>query len=128
MEMRSLVRSTIGIAALWLLLGGVARAATVLTTAPLELQAPNAFLCIMTNTGTKDIELSFAIFNPSGTSLYTSGTFTLEPLHQSGVAISSAAAPRICQITVVHGGKKSVRASACVRDSGGSCIAQSEAH
>jgi hypothetical protein len=126
--MRSLVRATLSIAALWLLLGGVARAAAVLTTAPLELQAPNVLVCLITNAGTKDIELSFAIFNPSGASVYDSGTFTLAPLHQAGVGISAGAAPRICQVTVVHGSKKSVRASACVRDSGGTCIANSEAH
>jgi hypothetical protein len=107
---------------------GGARTA-LLTTAPLELQGTNSFGCLIANVGTKDIELSFAILNASGTPVFSSvGTVVLAPLHQTGVGgVASALSPRLCQITVVQGRKKSVRAPACIFDSGATCIANSEA-
>jgi len=111
------------------LAAGVARGAT-LTTAPLELAGTNTFSCLIANVGTKGVEVSFQIINASGTPVFTSpSTVVLTPLQQTGVGgLSSASNPRFCQVTVVQGSKKSVRASACVLDPGGTCIANSEAH
>ena len=109
------------------ILGGVARGA-ILTTAPLDLTAPHSFACLITNVGAKDITLSFAVLNGSGVTVASSnGTVTLGPLHGTGVSgVTAALNPRTCQF-IVQGSKRSVRASACVLDSSGTCVASIEA-
>jgi hypothetical protein len=127
--MSKLTRPVLAVVAIASIVGGVARGAT-LTTAPLELAGTNSFSCLIANVGTKGIEVSFQILNASGTPVFSSPTTViLAPLQQTGVGgLASASNPRLCQITVVQGSKKSVRASACVVDAGGTCIANSEAH
>ena len=63
-----------------------------------------------------------------GTVASSNGSVTVGPLKGTGIGgISSALNPRVCQITVLQGSKRSVRASACVSDSTGTCITNSEA-
>jgi len=126
--MSTFARRGLAVVAVVSILGGVASGAT-LTTAPLELTGANSFGCLMTNVGPKDIAVSLAILNGSGVTVASSnGTVMVAPLHGTGVSgVTSALNPRLCQITVVQGSKRSVRASACVLDSGGTCIATSEA-
>jgi hypothetical protein len=128
--MSTFVRGGLAVVAIVSILGGMASGAALLTTAPLEVEGTNSFGCLIANVGTKDIEVSFAILNASGTPVFSSPSpVMLAPLHQTGVSsLGSALHPRFCQITVLQGSKKSVRASACVLDSGGTCIANSEAH
>jgi hypothetical protein len=122
------IRGTLAVVAISSILGGVARGATVLTTAPLELQGSNVFVCLVTNVGaTKNVQLSLEIFDPNGVSLFSTAPLTLAPLHEVSIGRSAAVAPRICQITMVQGSKQSIRASACIEDSGGTCIANTEA-
>src|SRR5262245_21043373 len=54
------------------ILGGMASSAALLTTAPLEVEGTNSFGCLIANVGTKDIEVSFAILNASGTPVFSS--------------------------------------------------------
>jgi len=127
--MSTFARGGLAVVAIMSILGGVASGGGVLTTAPLESHGTNSFGCLITNVSTKDIELSFAVLNGSGTVVASSvGTVMLAPLHETGVGgVGPALNPRMCQITLVQGSKKSVRASACIFDSGGTCIANSEA-
>ena len=127
--MSKFVPGVLAVVAIVSLLGGEAHGAT-LTTAPLEVEGTNSFACLIANVGTKGVEVSFQIVNASGTPVFTSPTTTvLAPLQQTGVGgLASSSHPRFCQVTVVQGSKKSVRASACVLDPGGTCIANSEAH
>jgi hypothetical protein len=126
--MSTFARRGLAVVAVVSILEGVARAA-ILTTAPLELTGSNSFSCLITNVGAKDISLSFAVVDGGGVTVASSnGTVTLAPLHGTGVSgVTAALHPRTCQF-LVQGGKRSVRASACVLDSGGTCIANSEAH
>jgi hypothetical protein len=127
--MSTFARGGLAVVAIVSILGGGASGAALLTTAPLESEGTNSFGCLIANVGTKDVELSFAIFNASGTPVFSSPTpVMLAPMHQTGLSgLASALHPRLCQITVLQGSKKSVRASACVFDAGGTCIANSEA-
>ena len=127
--MSTFVRSGLAVVAVMSILGGVASGAPLLTTAPLEATGSNSFGCAITNVGTKDIAVSFAILNGSGVTVASSnGTVPVAPLHVTGVGgVTSALNPRLCQITVLQGSKRSVRALACILDSGGTCIASSEA-
>jgi hypothetical protein len=128
--MSTFARGGLAVVAIVSILGGVASGAAVLSTAPLELEGTNSFSCLISNVGTKDIEVSFAILNASGVPVSSSPSpVMLAPLHGTGVSgLASALHPRFCQITVLQGSKKSVRASACILDSGGTCVANSEAH
>ena len=128
--MSTLVRRGFPVFAIVSILGGVASGAPLLTTAPLEATGANSFGCAITNVGAKDIAVSFAILNGSGVTVASSnGTVTVAPLHVTGIGgVTSALNPRLCQVMVVQGSKRSVRASACVLDPGGTCIANSEAH
>src|SRR5262249_2879880 len=57
---------------------------------------------------------------PAGTPVYSSPSpVMLAPLHQTDVRALLPRLHRFCQITLVQGSKKSVRASACIIDSGG---------
>src|SRR5262249_9756106 len=128
--MSTFARGGLAVVAIVSILGGVASGAAVLTTAPLELEGPNSFSCLISNVGTKDVEASLTIVNASGTPVFSSPVpVMLTPLHGTGVGgLAATQHPRFCQTTVLQGGKKSVRASACILDPGGTCIANSEAH
>ena len=126
--MSMFARRGLAVVAVTSILAGVASGAT-LTTSPLELTGTNSFSCLISNVGPKDIVLSFAVVSASGATVANSnGNVTVAPLHGTGVGgVASALNPRLCQITVVQGSKRSVRASACVLDPSGTCIAHSEA-
>ena len=127
--MSTFARGGLALVAIVSILGGVARGAAVLTTAPLDVEGASSFGCFIANVGTKDVEVSFAILNASGVPVSSSPSpVMLAPLHGTGVSGLASALHRFCQITVLQGSKKSVRASACILDSGGTCIANSEAH
>jgi hypothetical protein len=105
-------RHGVAAAGILLALAASARAATLITP-PLFTDNGNALACMITNVGKKPVDVTIEAINAAGTVIGSNAT-TIPPGNATNVSPATTFTTTFCRFTV-KGGKKSVRAAACLR-------------
>jgi hypothetical protein len=92
-----------------------ANAATLVTPAIIADDASEYVRCLVTNAGSKDIEVRVEVLDAGGAVVGTGGPLTLEPGHTFGNALGLGSL-HVCRFTVPS--KNKVRAGACLSPNG----------